>query len=546
MSLAKPLPLAEYRKLSPQAKASLKAFVSGQGAYKVKGRGAYKAATPRKVVRKSQPVTRVGGRGAYKIDDDKVSGRDLAKAVASKGVGWIWDSLFGNGDYAPNAMNPFKVGHNSLMKEITANGPPAVWTTNDRSFVFRHREYIGDILSSSVAGQFELQSFAIQPGNATTFPWLSNIARNFQQYNVKGMLFEFVSTSGDALNSTNTALGQVLMCTNYNSAEEEFTSKQQMLQTEFCSNTKPSCSMLHPIECKPSLTTIENLYVREGAVPSDQDIRLYDLGNFQIATVGCQGTSVNLGELHVTYEIEFLKPIQTPGPGGFLSDFWSSSSGVTVAAPFGTSPALSSGSNGGTTISSQTVTFDEANPGDQWLVVYQQTGSARAVGGYVSPTLTATRCTKQQFWQNYGVTAGAAPTNADTTTQLAMWATVLKMDASFSSAPTLAVVYGANTTLDAPSRMDMLITKISPAMLPQLAEIFEEKEEVVGEVKQDGPEDAVGIRIPNFESVPTPNPDCNSKPATPSWNEPPKTYSSQQQSAIEKTLAEQKRGVVRK
>jgi hypothetical protein len=39
------------------------------------------------------------------------------------------------------------------------------------------------------------------------FPWLSNIAQNFESYKLRGLVFEFKSMSGDALTSTNTALG---------------------------------------------------------------------------------------------------------------------------------------------------------------------------------------------------------------------------------------------------------------------------------------------------------------------------------------------------
>ena len=56
-------------------------------------------------------------------------------------------------------------------------------------------------------------------------------------------------------------------------------------------------------------SVLGDLYVRPTLnVPSGSDRRLYDFGNFQIATIGLQGTSVNVGELWVTYEIELFKP----------------------------------------------------------------------------------------------------------------------------------------------------------------------------------------------------------------------------------------------
>jgi hypothetical protein len=65
---------------------------------------------------------------------------------------------------------------------------------------------------------FTNTSFNINPSNALLFPWLSNIAANFSEYRFKNLRFCFNSTSANALNSTNTALGQVIMTTNYNAA----------------------------------------------------------------------------------------------------------------------------------------------------------------------------------------------------------------------------------------------------------------------------------------------------------------------------------------
>ncbi len=156
-----------------------------------------------------------------------------------------------------------------------------------------------------------MRGLTINPGDDATFPWLSGVASNFQQYRFKGLLFEFVSTSADALNSTNTALGTVVMATQYNVNRPAFVSKQEMEAYEFSCSTRPSASLIHPIECDPDETPMTHLYVRSGAVPSGEDARMYDLGKFQIATVGMQAAAT-IGELWVTYDIELLKPRLSP------------------------------------------------------------------------------------------------------------------------------------------------------------------------------------------------------------------------------------------
>ena len=117
-----------------------------------------------------------------------------------------------------------------------------------KSVIIRHREYLDDIVSSATPNTFKLQNFYINPGDRITFPWLSQIADSFEHYRIRGMIFEFRSMSADALNSTNTALGQVIMATAYNSALPNFNNKYEMENYEFGVSTKPSCSLMHPIE----------------------------------------------------------------------------------------------------------------------------------------------------------------------------------------------------------------------------------------------------------------------------------------------------------
>lgn len=155
--------------------------------------------------------------------------------LASQALGWLGDkledgigSLFGFGEY--------KVESNSLMDNgtnVIAEGgrPPEVrneFKHDGSSVVIRHQEPLGDIITSSTPGEFKLQSFAIQPGLATSFPWLAAMAQNFQQYRILGMLFEFRSMAADAISGTNIALGTVTMATNYNSSAPNYANKKDM------------------------------------------------------------------------------------------------------------------------------------------------------------------------------------------------------------------------------------------------------------------------------------------------------------------------------
>ncbi len=77
--------------------------------------------------------------------------------------------------------------------------------------IFKHRECLGDIITSSTAGAFKYNRYLFNPTNPALFPWLHQIAVNYESYRVRGCIFEFRSMSGNALNSVNTALGNVIM-----------------------------------------------------------------------------------------------------------------------------------------------------------------------------------------------------------------------------------------------------------------------------------------------------------------------------------------------
>lgn len=264
--------------------------------------------------RKRRPVSRqparrrVSGRGGYWYVGGQGSAALKLGKLGSASIGV-------QGGYANRQVSRQVVsgkGAYQIKRNVLYEGAaiPEMYNArrDDGAVVIRHSEYICDVISSSTAGAFANQSFPLNPGLAQTFEYLAQLAANFTEYRIEGMLIEFRTRSVDALNSTNTALGSVYIATQYNSLEPDFSSKAEMSSYQYCNNCKPSESMIHIIECDPKQTAIEHLYIRTGAVPSSADIRLYDLGRLQIATQGMQAASVNIGELHVTYQVALYKP----------------------------------------------------------------------------------------------------------------------------------------------------------------------------------------------------------------------------------------------
>lgn len=244
--------------------------------------------------------------------------------------GWLAHLLGGLGvagaTYLGNpalAVPAYNLGYNigSRIKDITGFGAysvrkntlagvvPSVGNSSrvEGGLTITHREYLGDIITSASAGEFSSYSIVINPGQCQFGEWLAQIACNYEQYVPEGILFIFKSTSSDALNSTNTALGTVMMATQYDILAKPFANKAEMLSYEYSSSGLPSETIIHMVECDPAQTPVNTLDIRSPSATSG-DPRFADLGVFTIATQGFQGTNVNIGELWVTYQFTLIKP----------------------------------------------------------------------------------------------------------------------------------------------------------------------------------------------------------------------------------------------
>lgn len=288
-------------------------------------------------------------------------------SAVGRAAGNLLGKITGLGDY--------KYQRNSLLGEpLTADAVPVMHSAKDGVRI-RHREYLQDV-SSTVA--FSNTSYAIQPGITSSFPFLSALAQNFEQYRVEGMIYEFVSTSADALNSTNTALGTVIMAAEYNAAAPAYVNKQQMENSMWAVSTKPSCSMLMPVECAPQLNTLSNLYVRTLGSTTSQPINFTDLGTFQIATVGSQAAAV-IGELWVSYDIVLLKPQVSSGLALTAKTSHLQLNSISNSVPLGTS-ATSKFDTIGVSTSGTVVTIPAGNQGN-YFFQYCVKGNSTALTG---------------------------------------------------------------------------------------------------------------------------------------------------------------------
>lgn len=255
------------------------------------------------------------GRGAYYLH---------ANGAMSGGIPGIGKFAVGARGGLVSGLGAYELGnisHNTLIKPDIPEIRNAAYV--EGATIIRHREYLGPITTSATAGAFKIENFELNPAQSAAFPWLSQIAENYEEYKPNGLLFEFRSTASDAIaSSTNLALGQVMMATQYDPTDPPFTNDVDMLNYSWAQSGKVSDNLQHFVECDPKQSPMSHLYTRAGTEASSSDLRFSDFGRFSIATQGLQGTNVQIGQLWVSYEFLLYKPkigeSQSTGGGIFM------------------------------------------------------------------------------------------------------------------------------------------------------------------------------------------------------------------------------------
>lgn len=316
----------------------------------------------------------------------------------------------------PNAIprrTYVKVG----SKRINMGQPKPTFKSNSKAVTVCHTEFISDITSSTA---FTNSTFSINPGLATSFPWLANIASNFEIYRFKSLVFYYKSTAANALNSTNNALGVVIGATSYNVLANPFANKQQMEDYEFAKSEKPTKDNIYPVECARFQNPLEELYIRTSNV-TNGDQRMYDMGLFQLATVGSQAAAV-VGELWVAYEVDLIRPkLVNVGSENETCHFkFTATSGGYTGVP-GTTELPASATNPFGNVIGATATTP-------------QTTKPPEVGSAFAPILT----------QNTGTGVGTItmPSNISTGTFMFLW-TVAGGSQALTGAPNFTATSGA-------------------------------------------------------------------------------------------------------
>jgi len=167
----------------------------------------------------------------------------------------------------------------------------------DNSITVTNEEYICDVVTEV---NFTARSFSVNPGLSTTFPWLANVANNYELYTFESLSFEYRTSTGT------TSYGTVCMAFDYDAADAAPSSKQRMMS--YIGSVADACYKNITVSSNRSLLTkmAKERYVRPGDVPDGKDVKTYDVANLFLASSGGAGNTT--GSLYVKYRIRLEVP----------------------------------------------------------------------------------------------------------------------------------------------------------------------------------------------------------------------------------------------
>jgi hypothetical protein len=178
-----------------------------------------------------------------------------------------------------------------------------------KTVTIRHEEILTFITATSTWSIGEGQRYDIQVGDAVTFPWLSTIAANFNQYDIKSLTFKYKARC-----SSETP-GSVYFAYQQDALDPAYTDVGSMMSSSGALDQGVHRNAIFKVPLRRSgyMTRYFVRYNPESEVLGDQ---MYDMG---IVTITADGSTQQVGVLSVAYEVELYNPQPSSVPAALAS-----------------------------------------------------------------------------------------------------------------------------------------------------------------------------------------------------------------------------------
>jgi len=301
---------ARLKEAKSAAKGVEKKVVAKVAKTVLKGKGDY-------IPTKFHPtVASLKGKGDYRAVIDTAA--DVAKGIGGAVTGLA--KIFGFGDYrvkGPRANSLSKHNNGAIPinnPEALMMGNAAVQFGGNNVPNLKHREFVADVVQ--LGPDFGTVAYRIQPGirgRGSIMPWASTVARSFQQWRLRGGVFEYVPQYSSSGFNTG-AMPMVMMSTLYDAGADNLESEEAVNNNEYTTTCTADKSFIHPLECAGPDNTLQLRYVRADnsiSATDTADERFDDMGVFQVSISGGDPAvtyPLKIGQLWFSYDMDLLKP----------------------------------------------------------------------------------------------------------------------------------------------------------------------------------------------------------------------------------------------
>jgi len=198
-----------------------------------------------------------------------------------------------------------------------------------------HREFIQDVVAGTgTPSVFSDVQIAVNPGQSTSFPWLSSIAGRFESYQFRKLKYCYETEAPSSLGGT------LVLSLDYDATDPAPSSKQQALAYRNAVRSAPWTTCCHSSDLE-DLSKQKSYFVRPAGQPVGTDIKMYDVGNLSVISQGVTTASATLGELYVEYDVLLMTPVlESFAQVGSISASTGSAASI-VLAPITTSGNIS-------------------------------------------------------------------------------------------------------------------------------------------------------------------------------------------------------------
>lgn len=258
---------------------------------------------------------------AFEVVDNLASGISAAKQIYEKGsavvrggrtaIQYVNKKLGGGPDRKATTVTQ-SLAHMQVDSRVpvavnvkSKNSGPVMRSLPSGGMRIQHRELVDDIVGSVAWG--EAHFMELNPGLPHCFPWLSSIAKSFQQYRAAGPIkIEYIPS----LATTSSGALYLSPCYVADEDQPDTEAEAANLQGTVSGSVWAPLSLVLPV--KALMAIGPRKFIRTDMEAGD--LKTFDMGFLQASSVGCGGATT-IGRLFVTYDFEFFNPIVSPTAG---------------------------------------------------------------------------------------------------------------------------------------------------------------------------------------------------------------------------------------